>query len=74
MSAEYHDRLTAAFYEAKRAGNITPELQAIFDKLHGENWILDELDRPGTEMTAAALIPYQTTEAEKAQLEAVIRL
>ena len=30
-----HDALTERFYAAKRAGLITPALQALFDKAHG---------------------------------------
>ena len=30
-----HDLLTQKFYQAKRAGLITPTLQALFDKTHG---------------------------------------
>jgi hypothetical protein len=30
-----HDALTETFYWAKRGGQITPALQALFDKAHG---------------------------------------
>jgi len=72
MSAEFHDKITAAFYQAKRAGNITPELQATFDKLHAENWIKNALARPGATLTADDLSAAATTAKEKAALKAVI--
>lgn len=66
-----HADITAKFYAAKRNSKITPELQAAYDKLHSENWLLHAQDK-GITVSAADLSAVATTTEEKDTLKSVI--
>ena len=68
--SETHDKITAMFYAAKRAGQITPNLQAAFDKIHAENWL--QADKDAGKSVDAELALVATTAKVKSDLAAVI--